>query len=481
MDTIPEPFFLCNQPARVPSKTRGFRVPFGVRDGRVWAPGEVVKGKACGCVCPGCGQLLVAKALTSRRRRPHFAHLGATDCHTGRETGIHLRAKQVIVERAEILLPAWDGDLLDMPNPPRARDEAGSLHEGRKVDYPAVRSALQDLETERRFGSYQPDVVAWDGVGELLIEIRVTHAVDDPKAARVKEHGRRMVEIDLSHLHRDTPHDPEAFDEAVLFDVSNRQWISCPDAVAEWQEAKCDLDRMVAGRNAELARECEAQARALETPFDRDKASRREYVRRRERGKYADELARLKELTARERVNGLLEECRASGAERVGELLEAVPANVKSVCERAHPDAWVFGVDPVLWQLLAFERFVGGARPGSRFNQKDVARWVRYSFPYEKALYRLFATQYGKRAEARRAGFSKRRLGYWVFTEEENSLIPNFYTPVNDFMARLAGAGVIRKLPELGEWEVCVGSMTRGAAQYGRWPIAPYSRAGVGR
>ena len=76
-------------------------------------------------------------------------------------------------------------------------------------------------------------------------------------------------------------------------------------------------------------------------------------------------------------------------------------------------------------------------------------------FPYEKPLYRLFVTQYVKRADARRAGFKKWRLDYWVFTEEENSLIPDFYAPANDFMARLGGAGVIRKVSGVGEWEVC--------------------------
>ena len=35
-------------------------------------------------------------------------------------------------------------------------------------------------------GEYQPDVYAWDESGELLIEVRVTHAVDDRKASRVQ-------------------------------------------------------------------------------------------------------------------------------------------------------------------------------------------------------------------------------------------------------------------------------------------------------
>ncbi|MFV7454720.1 hypothetical protein ACNPMX_07970 [Stenotrophomonas maltophilia] len=41
----------------------------------------------------------------------------------------------------------------------------------------------------------------------------------------------------------------------------------------------------------------------------------------------------------------------------------------------------------------------------------------------------LFITHYAPRDEAQREGFAKRRLAYWVFTDEENERIPNFYTP----------------------------------------------------
>lgn len=461
MDTIPEPFSLRNDQPQMPSVRRGFRVPFGLRDGRVWAPGEVAKGKGCGCVCPGCGQPLIAKALTSRHRRPHFAHLAVTDCPTGRESGIHKRAKQVILERRELLLPDWNGDLFDRINPPRAQDDEGQFHEGRRIEWPPVRVALRDLEKERSFGGYQPDVVAHDDVGELLIEIRVTHAVDDCKAARVQAHDRRMVEIDLSHMDRDTPHDAAAFDEAVLFDVSNRTWISCPEAVAQWQEAKDELEQQVAERNASLAARRDAAVRAAKARAEaeqrekKDKAGRRAFIRTRERSKYGADLARLSELTAPERVASLLRGYQASAEGRVSELLDAACPAARSACLRAHADAWVFGIDPVLWQLLAFDRFVGQAHPGDRFNQRDVAKWVRRSFPHERPLYRLFVAQYAQRADARRAGFNKWRLHSWVFTDEENALIPNFYAPVNDFIDRLVGVGLIRKLPApVGECEV---------------------------
>ena len=461
MDTIPEQFTLRNPSGNPRARRGGFRVPFGLKDGRAWAPAEVPKGKACGCICPGCHAPLAAKAQESRRKRPHFAHLTDTGCQTGRETGIHLRAKQLIAERQELVIPAWIGDLVDMPNPPHARDDEGRLHWGRQVDRLARRVGLRDIEVERSFGAYQPDVYAHDECGELLIEIHVTHAVDDCKAVRVQAHGRRMVEIDLSQLHRDTPHDQNAFEQAVLFDPANRSWISCPEAVADWQASKQELDEQVALRNKEIVQLRDQLLKAAQARREReaqeakDKDGRKAYVRRLKRAAHANDLAQLCELTSPDRIQRILREHQISAEERVGELLDNVSPAVRSACLRAHEDAWVFGVDPALWQLLSYDQFVVKQLPGHRFNQKDVATWVRRSFNPESALYRLFVAQYANRAEARRAGYSQRRLAYWVFTDEENERIPNLYEPINDFIQRLEAARVIPHQPApIGECEV---------------------------
>lgn len=461
MDTIPEQFSLRNPSTKPAARRGGFRVPFGLKDGRVWAPSEVPKGKACGCVCPGCHAPLAAKAQESRRKRPHFAHLTDTGCQTGRESGIHKRAKQLIVERQQVVLPAWSGDLIDMPNPPRARDDEARLHWGRLIEHPARRAELRELEKERSFGAYQPDVYAKDEEGELLIEIYVTHAVDERKAKRVQAHGRRVIEIDLSLLHRDTPHDLAAFEHAVLEDMANRSWIWCPKVVAEWQASKRELDEQVAARNREIAQLRDQMAKATqarqarEAQETKDKEGRKAYMRQLKRAKHAGDLEHLMDLTSPERVDRVLREYRISAEDRVSELLNSVSAAVRSACLRAHKNAWIFGVDPALWQLLSHDHFVAQRSQGDRFNQRDVAAWVRQSFHLERALYRLFVTQYANRAEAQRAGFHKRRLAYWVFTDEENDRIPNFYTPVNDFIDRLESARVIRRLPApIGECEV---------------------------
>lgn len=251
------------------------------------------------------------------------------------------------------------------------------------------------------------------------------------------------------------------FEQAVLFDPANRSWISCPEAAAEWHVSKRELDEQVAVRNREIAQQREQLAKAdqarreQETQEAKDKEGRKAYIRQLKRAVHANDLTHLSELTSPERIQQVLREFRARAEDRVGELLDSVPPAVRSACLRAHEDAWVFGADPALWQLLAYDHFVAKQSPGCRFNQKDVATWVRRSFHPEATLYRLFVAQYANRAEARRAGYFKRRLNYWVFTEEENARIPDFYAPINDFIDRLEGARVIRHLPApIGECEV---------------------------
>lgn len=441
----------------------------------MWAPSQVVPGAQCGCVCPGCGAPLVAKAVLSRRRRAHFAHFSGVNCEAGRETAIHRMAKQVLCEASQILLPDWNG-AGEIENPPLCRDTRGQIHEGRRVYIPARTVRPRAAAAEYRCQDYVPDVRIEDEEGELLIEVRYRHPVDAEKLARVRADGCRMIEIDLSGLVDSALHDMEQFRSAVLETPSNRVWLSFPGAFDRWREAKRELEAMVAQRNAELAaqwnalQEAARRRQAEKAVDERDKEGRRAFMRQRIREAHAKDLALLFELTDPGRVEARLQECQREAEARVSDLLALVEPAIRSACLRAHPDAWVFGVDPALWQLLVYRQFVAGKPLGSRFNQKDVATWVRRSFPTIQPLYRLFVEQYRSLKNAQRAGFNKRRLTCWAFTQEENERVPHFYAPINDLMGRLEYCQVIRGLPApLGEYEVC------GRPAHGLLPAAGLS------
>ena len=56
---------------------------------------DVPNGKECGCVCPNCGEKLMAKNGGSKREH-HFAHLSGTECESAYESMLHLLAKERI-------------------------------------------------------------------------------------------------------------------------------------------------------------------------------------------------------------------------------------------------------------------------------------------------------------------------------------------------------------------------------------------------
>lgn len=434
------------------------RVPFGLKDGRMWGPKQVASGLRCGCVCPACQAPLVAKAAASRRRRPHFAHLSETDCRAGYETALHKKAKQLVVEHALLLLPTWDGEE-EMPNPPVLADEEGQWWSGSRVDFGARQVRFADVGTEESKGDYRPDIVAVDDKGELLIEIRVSHAVDPLKRRRIQSEGKRLVEIDLSTLDPDILDDEAQLVHWVLYEVSNRYWLSCPEATEAWREAYRDLKALVVRRNHEIALDRQrqeevrlAQQRANEQAQVQqvERRANKERFRQQERSRYQSELEELPALVSISRIETLISEYQTRDGAEAERLITRIPSeDVRQAVRYCGPNAWIYGVHPSLWQAASYHRFVLMQGAGSQFNQRDLARWVMQQFGREEVLYTLFRAQYASRSKARAAGIRKHRISFWAFTDLENQQIPDFYRPINAFVDRLVYVGALQRAPDM--------------------------------
>jgi hypothetical protein len=371
-------------------------------------------------------------------------------------------AKQLVADRLAVLLPAWDGEV-DMLNPPVLTDDAGYSLFGRRVEFPERRAALVEAELEKSQGDYVPDVTAVDEQGRLFIEIRVTHAVDEIKRHRIQSEGVRLVEINLSAITADQTLDLDEFSRVVLDDPSNRVWLSCPPATDDWRESMRDLKARLAIRNREIAearRLAEVERATIlkqaEASVARVECDSRERFRLQRRSRYADALTALPGLVSVASCNARL----ARLAERDGDQMAALVGSIESDLIREaileyHCDAWIYQVHPVLWQAEVYRTFVAEKKAGDRFNQKDVAQWMRARFNFQPQLYDLFLAQYAARTSARRSGFSKNRISAWFFTEEENGLIPNFYRPINSLVERLAYVRAVTYVSgAIGEVEV---------------------------
>lgn len=163
------------------------RVPFGLDGDKLFEPGQVPNGKACGCVCPACKRPLVAKQKSST---PHFAHAPGEDCAKALETAVHLAAKQLIAERGELRLPAVTFFNLWAP---KASMDIVCAEQVVKLDF---------VEVEIWLDNMRPDLLVTIGNEKYLVEIAVTHFVDEAKYQKIQARKIPTIEIDAARLKR---------------------------------------------------------------------------------------------------------------------------------------------------------------------------------------------------------------------------------------------------------------------------------------
>lgn len=160
-------------------------VPFGLKGGKLVEPTQVPNGKGCGCFCPACNKPLVAK---QNAKTPHFAHSQDDNCAKGFETAVHLAVKQIISDEMKVRLPAvvWKNPL------PRAQ-ETKRLYTERTIE-------LQSVALEQAIGDFKPDISVKSDGATYLVEVAVTHFIDDAKQEKINARKLPTIEIDVSEL-----------------------------------------------------------------------------------------------------------------------------------------------------------------------------------------------------------------------------------------------------------------------------------------
>lgn len=218
-------------------------IPFGLRqrDGRMITPEEAEQGADCGCVCPVCGGALVAKK--GKVRIHHFAHAQDCSCTSGGETALHMMAKQILLDRAKIMLPPVVAQTLKGP-----------------VKLVPVRMVqLRNIRLEKEHDGIIPDVSAETDEGPLFVEIYVTHAVDAEKTQRIATLGVNTIEVDLSNTLRNLS--KNVLESCVIAGAANRKWIWNAQMAAyrTWQDTEIphvddicwqqrEVDRLLEGK-----------------------------------------------------------------------------------------------------------------------------------------------------------------------------------------------------------------------------------------
>ena len=180
---------------------------YALKDGNIVSIDEVQSGKDCGCVCPACGDELIARK--GEKRMHHFAHRSNEDCEYGYESSLHLAAKDILSRSKKMAIPPV---YVEFPQSGKPK-ELISMERGISID---------DVELEKRFDDIIPDIVVYSGDKYFFVEIYVTHPIDDEKLKKLEEKNISTIEIDLSKIKRDIS--VEELSDILLKSSDRKSW-----------------------------------------------------------------------------------------------------------------------------------------------------------------------------------------------------------------------------------------------------------------
>lgn len=219
----------------------GLRIPFArTNDGFSIHIGHASLAKGP-FYCLECGDKLLLKAFHSNHMRAHFAHVHYSACKG--ETALHLFAKELLVTERVLTLPSVVADVTFMTKVHQDVVQGGRLQ------------MFDDAVPEVSMDGLKPDVICVVEGVKLAVEFRVSHAVDETKAAKFAALGLPCVEIDLNGFDAYAGEDDglaaDRIEQFVLHEAK-RTWIYHPliDEGRRQIEARLDRDFPVARRHA---------------------------------------------------------------------------------------------------------------------------------------------------------------------------------------------------------------------------------------
>ena len=264
------------------------KLAYGVRDGHVVHISEIKqteKGEKCNCICPACNSILAAKLGNDRQH--HFAHKASYSCDIthAQQTGLHLLAKEIIRENSTILVPGLSLSRQEVV----ARNF--DVFTAAEVDIALPRIKAQSVEyssveIEKAIGGIVADAVISFNGSPCIVEIAVTHFVDEDKQKKIEAINLPAFEINLSSL-LENPLSRESIAAAVLSDETNRHWVFNPKR-----------NRLLEGKKTEFQKEYDAVVQRKELEEKRKQNYRQENLnalqKLMESENYAAELDRLR-------------------------------------------------------------------------------------------------------------------------------------------------------------------------------------------
>ena len=133
---------------------RQLNLVYALKGDSIVSISEVESGLKCGCVCPACGEQLIARK--GKIMAHHFAHRSGKTCSYGYESSLHLAAKEILSKAQKMTIPSV---FLHFPDSYK-QDEL--ISKAKEIE-------IESVELEKHFGSIVPDIVVHTGEKSFFI------------------------------------------------------------------------------------------------------------------------------------------------------------------------------------------------------------------------------------------------------------------------------------------------------------------------
>lgn len=166
------------------------------------------------------------QARLGKKNRHHFSH-NSEKCsnETATQTALHMLAKEIIAKNGIMLFPAIS---LEYKNSTYFSYAYIQTLPQEIVIKPERLIKCDEVFLERRLSSIVPDIIFTSQKNSCIIEIAVTHFVDEVKEQKIKALGLPALEIDLSECYRQNLNRAEIENE-IINNSENRRWIYYPN------------------------------------------------------------------------------------------------------------------------------------------------------------------------------------------------------------------------------------------------------------
>ncbi|MGL4329900.1 MAG: competence protein CoiA family protein [Clostridium sp.] len=216
----------------------GSKLPFGLRSGKLVHISELnveERGFKCNCNCPSCGDKLIARM--GEQNIKHFAHSNS-DCKNGVESALHLWTKELIKKANQIILPRLSIEYSEVDTKEEDIQLDGTIDKFKpRTDWrygyvktleickPELKT-FDEIKEEVHLGDIIPDLLVKINGVPLIIEIAVTHYVDDIKKAKIINKNISAFEIDLSDCIKNINSlSKQELAKIILLEHNNKKWI----------------------------------------------------------------------------------------------------------------------------------------------------------------------------------------------------------------------------------------------------------------